>query len=88
MTHERDPALRLDPDEAWCEPSMHCTVRIRCARYVATIPAHGARLNDWSVHSANGGTALCLGYLDAAVIRKQVLQAPARRVHPPIGSAS
>lgn len=88
MTHERDPALRLPPDEARCEPSALCTVRSRCARYIASIPASGARMDDFSLHAANGGTALCPGYLDAAAIRKQAMPAPARRVHPPIGSAS
>lgn len=84
MTHERDPYLRLDAAEARCEPSKPCAVRARCARYVASLPKHGAKLDDWTAHDPSGGTYLCGGYLDAASIRKQPAKAAARKVHPPI----
>lgn len=80
----RSDRIPLPADEPRCEPSQTCHVRSRCARATAAIPARGAKLEDYSL-GTGGGTAVCLGYVDASSLRKAV-QAPPR-AHPPIGGA-
>ena len=77
-THERTDRLPLPPDVARCEPSEECHVRANCARYQATLPRHGGSRADFSL-PAQGGTAMCPGYIDARSLRKAAMPAPAPR---------
>lgn len=80
---ERSDRINLPPGEARCTPSDPCHMRLRCARAQAAIPTNGAVMEDYSIR-AQGGTALCPGYVDAASLRKQANPLP-RVVHPPLG---
>lgn len=80
----RTDTVPLPPSEPRCEPSKPCVVRHRCARAIAALPKQFAKLEDFSL-GVSGGTVLCAGYLDAAVIRKAAMPAAPRRVHPPMG---
>ena len=57
MTH-RDPRIRLPHDIARCAPAHPCDTRQRCARYMATVPAHGGSMADFSIRAA---PVICCG---------------------------
>lgn len=65
----RSDRIRLPANEPRCEPSRPCTMRSRCARFQASIPA-GTPLTDYTQGSAfadaNGGTAACVGFVNLA----------------------
>ena len=82
---DRSGNVRLPDNEPRCEPSRKCFMQSRCARAIAAIPAKYAVIEDFST-AANGGTALCGGYLGAEQFRKAPLQTIKPRIHPPIGS--
>jgi hypothetical protein len=81
---DRTDTIPLPAHEARCEPAA-CTMRARCARRLAAVPPHATMKSAESWVA--GGTALCVGFVDAAGLRKQVMAPPVRRVHPPLGSA-
>jgi len=83
MNHRTD-RIPLDPSEPRCVPNLRCVVREQCARYCASIPARGATIIDYVTTTPRGGTALCPGYVNADYLRRQVADAPARKVHPPV----
>jgi hypothetical protein len=78
MTHDRTDTIPLAPSEPRCEPASVCNARGSCARYQAAIPAHGAKIDDYS---RKGGGVLCRGYLNSASVRKVTMPVH-RRVHP------
>jgi hypothetical protein len=87
MSHDRSDRILLPPVEGRCEPLQACTMRTRCARYLATIP-QGASLGDWSASGGYGaGTALCSGYLDANGLRL-AQEAGKAKTHPSAGRLS
>lgn len=81
----RTDLIPLPPEEPRCEPSKPCVVRHRCARGIAALPPKFAKLEDFSI-GVSGGTVLCAGYLEAALLRKAAAPARPKRVHPPMGS--
>lgn len=80
MTFQRTDRVYLDPAESRCEPGRPCTVRSRCVRGIAALPATGAVLEDFcagdNMRQLYGGTILCPGFLSAEVARKEQSMAP------------
>lgn len=81
---DRTDAIPLAATETRCEP-VACTMKARCARKLAALPPppHKSTMvgsGSW----IGGGTALCVGYVDAAGLRKQQMAPAPRRVHPPL----
>lgn len=70
MTHRND-RIRLPASEPRCEPRHVCTMKSRCARYQASVPAHGGSMTDYTLPSPSptyGGTSLCAGYVNVATL--------------------
>lgn len=67
MTHRSD-RIPLAHDEPRCEPGT-CTVKHRCARYLAELP-RGGSISDFSRQDlVTGGTALCDWYIDLSALK-------------------
>lgn len=45
---DRDPTIRLAASKARCWAGAGCADQLRCARRMATLPAHGAIVGDYS----------------------------------------
>ena len=67
MTHRSD-RIMLAQAEPRCEPAA-CTIKHRCARYLAILPRFGSIMDYSRQDSVTGGTALCDGYKDLAALR-------------------
>lgn len=80
----RDPRVWLAADVTRCEPAAlpEC-LRDTCARYLATLPAHGASLADFN-RERSSYCPPCAHWISAAQARP-VAPPPVRRVHPPLG---
>jgi hypothetical protein len=77
----RSPTIPLDPEYTRCAPSDVGRARARCARALATIPAVGGRVEDYTLRPGNSCSVLCVGYVDVSALRKQAAIAPPPRVH-------
>lgn len=85
---DRTDSIFLPHAEPRCEPAS-CTMRARCARRLAALPAPPHHATMKSAESwVGGGTALCVGFVDAAGLRKAALPTAPKRVHPPISGAT
>ena len=87
VSHDRSDAIRLPADIARCEPSRTCTMRIKCARYQASIPKFGGSMTDFSLPSPlpnYGGTALCPGYINVTTLHTTPEPKPAPVVRPSV----
>lgn len=73
----RTDRIPLAASEPRCEPD-HCSVRTRCARALAAIPAHGGIVGDYQLQ-AGYGTALCTGFLLVDLVRRDAMAKPAPR---------
>jgi len=84
---ERTDTIFLAHTEPRCAPAA-CTMGARCARKLAALPKppHQATMTT-TTSWVQGGTALCVGYVDAASLRKLDMKPGHKRVHPPLGSA-
>lgn len=81
MTH-RDPYVYLAPDEVRCAP-LECNRKLSCARYMALIGSAPVADLGRDVVGVIGGD--CGKWVSAAQ-RLPARDAPAPRVHPPLGS--
>jgi hypothetical protein len=83
MSHERSDSIRLLGDMARCEPSGPCTMRTKCARYMAALPKFGGSMADYAI-ATGGGTALCVGYINVTTLHALPEQKPAPVVRPSV----
>lgn len=82
---DRTDSIPLPHSWDRCAPAS-CTMGARCARKLAALPPppHKAAMRS-SESWISGGTALCVGFVDAAGLRKQAMPQAPRRVFPPFG---
>lgn len=81
MSDHRTDRVYMPDDEARCEPLNPCHDKLRCARYMAAIPARNATL----IGGASSPLFACGYFLPLAhFTRPSAGDKP--RVHPPIGS--
>ena len=78
---DRTDTIPLGPEYTRCTPKDAGQARARCARALATIPAHGAKVEDFSLKPGGGCSVLCVGYVDVSALRKQAAIVPPPRVH-------
>ncbi len=78
MNH-RTNTIPLAADEERCEPSKTCTRKSHCARYMAALPASGARMVDHSMF-------LFCGYFVSIEDARRAAKMPTatQRTHPPL----
>ena len=72
----RSDRIPLAHDMSRCEPAA-CTIKHRCARYLAILPRFGSIMDYSRQDLVTGGTALCDGYKDLAALRVATKPAPA-----------
>lgn len=77
MTHRSD-RIPLPQAEPRCEPQA-CTIKHRCARWLAEVPRLGSVMDYSRQDLVTGGTALCDGYKDLAALRVAKKPAPAAK---------
>jgi len=83
---DRSDRVPLAAKEARCYASQKCVMKLSCARWLATIPHPGGTVGDWSIDTGNaGGTLLCRGFINVAMVRATAsAQTAPRKVHPPL----
>ncbi len=87
MTHRTD-RVYLPPGAARCDPgAVACRHRHSCARYMASLPASGARLQNFALTPAYRANGFCDLLLPLNFARPPAPQAAEPKVHPPLGSA-
>lgn len=78
---DRTDSIPLGPEYTRCRPKDPGQARARCARALATIPAVGGRVEDYTLRPGNSCSVLCVGYVDVQALRKQAAIVPSPRVH-------
>lgn len=69
----RSDRVPLPAHEPRCEPRQPGRAASRCARHLASVP-HGSVMQDFTASTCKPCTALCIGYIDLAVVRLHGLE--------------
>lgn len=87
MTHRTD-RVYLPANVTRCDPgAATCRHRLTCARYMAALPATGAKLENFVSSGAMTAGGFCVMRMPLSDARRPPIEPPAPRVHPPLGSA-
>lgn len=84
MTH-RSGRVYLEPHVERCDPGSACAHRLGCARYMASLPASGARLENFALSNGLGFDGSCAMHWPLGEARHPSAAPAQPKVHPPIG---
>lgn len=84
MTHRSD-RVYLPPATARCDPGgAVCRQRQNCARYLASLPASGAKLENFAISLNMKPSGFCYMLVPLSHARHPVAQPAQPKVHPPL----